>query len=90
MWRKIMRYYTEHQHNPDKYPEWRNTIEWSEFMDGLKAWINGIFVGDDSILGNVFLFFLNNPCLAFLLYCGMAFGAVALLHRSFRASHIGF
>lgn len=73
MWRKIMRYHLEHQRNPDKYPEWRNTWEWTEFMGFLKSWISAFFSGDDSILGNFVLFLLNNPMLAFIIGVGFAY-----------------
>lgn len=88
MWRKIMRYYTEHQRNPDKYPEWRNTWEWSEFMTFLKSWINGFFGDKDSILGSFVLFLLNNPMLAFLLGCGFTFLAFNVVRSGIKSASL--
>lgn len=88
MWRKIMRYYTEHERNPDKYPKWRNTWEWSEFMSYLKSWISAFFSDKDSILGSFVLFLLNNPMLAFLLGCGFAFGAFNVVRASLKTARM--
>lgn len=88
MWRKIMRYYTEHQNNPDKYPVWRNTWEWSEFMSFLKSWIAAFFTDNDSILGKMVLFFLNNPMLAFILGVGFAFFSFNLVRSAFKTARV--
>lgn len=80
MWRKIMRYHLEHEKNPDKYPEWRNTWEWSEFMQFLKDWITAWFGGDDSIGGQFILFWLNNPILCFIIavaFVGFAYRLIS-------------
>lgn len=86
MWRKIMRYSLEHHNNPDKYPEWRDTWEWSEFMTYLKSWISAFFTDNDSILGKFTLFLLNNPMLAFLLGVGFAFGGFNLVRSALKTA----
>ena len=90
MWGKIMRYYHLHQVNPDRYPEWRNTFEWSEFTNGLKEWMSAFFTDSDSVFNLIFLFFLNNPALVYLISFGCAFGAFSLLKRAFHISHTSF
>ena len=88
MWRKIMRYYTDHQRNPDKYPEWRNTWEWSDFMEYLRSWISAFFSDKDSILGKLFLFFVNNPMLTFLIGIGFAFFSFNLVRSALKTAHL--
>lgn len=88
MWRKIMRYSLEHQQDPDKYPAWRDTWEWSEFMSFLKSWISAFFSDSDSICGKLFLFFMNNPMLAFFFGVGFAFGAFNLLRSAFKTARL--
>lgn len=87
-WEKIMRYYTEHQHNPDKYPEWRNTHEWSAFVKYLRAFISAFFTDKDSILGKMFLFFLDNPILNFILGVAFAFFAFNLVRSALRTARV--
>lgn len=86
MWRKIFRYTQDHQRDPDKYPAWRDTWEWTEFMGYLKSWISAFFTDNDSILGKFVLFVLNNPMLAFLLGVGFAFGAFNLVRSAFKTA----
>lgn len=88
MFRKIMRYHLEHEHNPDKYPAWRNTWEWSEFMKFLHDWISAFFTDNDCVLGRFVLFLLNNPILAFLIGFGFTFFAFNVVRSALRTSRM--
>ena len=87
MWGKILRYYQDHQRDSERYPSWRNTWEWSEFMEFIHEAAKGVF-GNGGILGQMFTFFLNQPSLDFLLSAACAFGAFSVLRHAFRISHI--
>jgi len=86
LWRKIMRYAHLHEVNPDKYPAGRVPVEMSEFISDMKDFMAGFFGGDDSILGRMFIFFLNNPVLVFLIAFGLAYGSFNLLRYAFRVT----
>lgn len=87
MWSKILRYYGDHIRDPDSYPEWRNTWQWSEFMNFLHEFMDAIF-GKNGIFNQVFVFFLNQPVLDFLLCFACAFGAFSLIKRAIKASRV--
>lgn len=89
MWNKFMRYAHLHQVNPNKYPSGRVPVEFSEFMADLKDLMRGFFTDSDSILGSMFVFFLDNPVLFFLLSFGFAFGAFSLIRNALRVSSLG-
>ena len=78
MWRKIMQYAHLHEVNPDKYPKGRVPVEMSEFVSDIKDLMVGFFGGADSVLGKMFIFFLDNPVLVFMISFGLAFGAFNL------------
>lgn len=84
MWRKIMQYAHLHEVNPDKYPAGRVPVEMSEFLSDIKELMTGFFGGSDSILGRLFVFFLDNPVLVFLIAFGLAFGAFNLARYSLK------
>ena len=88
MWNKIMRYYTEHQRDPDKYPAWRTTGEWAEFMEYLKTWISAFYTDNDSILGHFFYFLVNNPLPAFLLGLAFTYFGFNLLRSALRVARL--
>lgn len=85
-WRKIMRYAHLHEINPEKYPAGRVPVEMSEFLSDIKDLMAGFFGGDDSILGRMFIFFMNNPVLVFLIAFGLAYGSFNLLRYAFRVT----
>lgn len=86
MWRKILRYSHLHEINPDKYPAGRVPVEMSEFLSDIKDFMAGFFGGYDSVLGKMFIFFLDNPVLVFLIAFGLAYGSFDLLRYTFRVS----
>lgn len=88
MWRKIMKYSQLHANNPDKYPEWREPYEWSGFLGDLRSLMAAFFTDNDSILGKLGLFFLDNPMLAFLLGCGFAFCAFNVVRSALKTSRL--
>lgn len=79
MFRKIMQYAHLHEYNPDKYPATRVPIEMRAFLDDIKELMLGFFGGNDSILGRVFIFFVDNPILVFISAFGLAFGSFSLI-----------
>lgn len=88
MWNKFMRYAHLHQINPNKYPSGRVPVEFSEFMADLKELMRGFFSDSDSIIGSMFIFFLDNPVLFFLISFGCAFGAFSLIRKALRVASL--
>lgn len=86
MWRKIMQYAHLHEVNPDKYPAGRVPVEMSEFLSDIKELMAGFFGGSDSILGILFIFFLDNPVLVFLIAFGLAFGSFNLARYALKVA----
>lgn len=67
-----------HAVNPDKYPAGRVPVEMSEFLSDIRELMEGFFGGYDSVLGRMFIFFIDNPVLVFLIAFGCAYGAFNL------------
>lgn len=86
MWRKIMQYAHLHEVNPDRYPAGRVPVEMSEFVSDVKDLMNGFFGGSDSVLGRLFIFFLDNPVLVFLIAFGLAYGSFGLARYALKVA----
>lgn len=81
-----MRYAHLHEVNPDKYPSGRVPVEMSTFIGDIKELMLGFFGGNDSILGRMFIFFLNNPVLVFLIAFGLAYGSFNLARYALKVA----
>lgn len=81
-----MQYAHLHEINPDKYPATRVPIEMWDFLDKIKELMNGFFGGNDSVLGRMFIFFLDNPVLVFLISFALAYGSFNLLRYTLKVA----
>lgn len=81
-----MQYAHLHEYNPDKYPNNRVPLEMWDFLDKIKQLMSAFFGGDESILGRMFIFFIDNPVLVFMISFALAYGAINLARYSFKVA----
>lgn len=84
-WAKLMKYAHLHEVNPDKYPAYREPVEYSKFLGNIKDLLKGFF-GADGVLSQMFIFFYNNPALMFLISFGLAFGSFNLVRYALKCA----
>lgn len=86
VWKKIMQYAHLHEVNPDKYPAGRVPVEMSTLISDFKELMLGFFGGSDSVLGRLFIWFIDNPMLVLLIAFGCAYGSINLARRAMRVA----